>query len=177
MQTRSTDLISSWIETCDRLHDEAAAHSATVSLLTQSGLSFLYLIDLEQECLVRVPLGGLRYVALSYVWGQAEIPKTTTMNLQRLQQPGALSPRIFAGISGHRLSRTIADAMYLVSRLGIRFFWTDCFCIVQDGGTEKAMFINAMASIYSQAYFTIVAGDGPHGDFGISPIHVKNENF
>ncbi|GAB1317087.1 Heterokaryon incompatibility protein-domain-containing protein [Madurella fahalii] len=169
------DLISSWIETCDRLHKEAATHSAISSLLTQSGLSFLYLIDLEQECLVRVPLAGpsaegLQYVALSYVWGRAEIPKTTTMNLQRLQQPGALSPRIFAGISGHRLSCTIADAMHLASRLGIRFFWTDCFCIVQDGGAEKAMFINAMASIYSRAYFTIVAGEGPHGDFSIPGV-------
>ncbi|KAK3938138.1 heterokaryon incompatibility protein 6, OR allele [Diplogelasinospora grovesii] len=170
-----TDLIGSWIETCDRIHGDAATHTNIASLLTQSDLSFLYLIDVEQECLVRVPLrdspaDGPRYVALSYVWGQVTIPKTTTKNLQRLQQPGALSPQTFASISGSRLTRTIADAMHLASRLGIRFFWTDCFCIVQDGGAEMAMFIEAMASIYARAYFTIVAGEGAHGDFGIPGV-------
>ncbi|KAK0711756.1 heterokaryon incompatibility protein-domain-containing protein [Lasiosphaeris hirsuta] len=171
-----TDLIGSWIETCDRLHRDATTHTdMAASLLTQSSLPFLYLIDLEQECLVRVPFAGssadgLRYVALSYVWGRVAIPKTTTKNLGRLQQPGALSPRTFSKDGGARLTRTIEDAMNLASRLGIRFFWTDCFCIVQDGGAEKAMFINAMASIYSRAYFTIVAGEGPHGDFGIPGV-------
>ncbi|KAK3294458.1 heterokaryon incompatibility protein-domain-containing protein [Chaetomium fimeti] len=175
-----TGLISSWIETCDRLHSNAITHTDGASPMTQSNLPFLYLIDLEQECLVRVYLDGGGdgssadgppcYVALSYVWGRVEIPTTTTKNLAQLQQPGALSPQTFARTSGTRLTRTIADAMSLASRLGIRFFWTDCFCTVQDGGAEKTMFINAMASIYYRAYFTIVASEGPHGDFGIPGV-------
>ncbi|KXX75465.1 Heterokaryon incompatibility protein 6, OR allele [Madurella mycetomatis] len=170
-----TDLIFSWIETCDRLHRDAGTQTNMASLLTQTDLSFLYLIDLEQECLVRAHLsdsssGGPRYVALSYVWGQVEIPKTTTENLRELQKPGALSPRKFASVSGSRLTRTVSDAMRLAYRLGIRFFWTDCFCIVQDGGAEKTMFLSAMASIYAGAYFTIVAGEGAHGDFGIPGV-------
>ena len=80
-----TDLISSWIKACDRLHADVATHSNIASLLAQDDLPFLYLIDLEQECLVRVSIDSSandpRYVALSYVWGRVEIPKTTTENL------------------------------------------------------------------------------------------------
>jgi len=182
------NLISSWIRTCDRVHvgEDAAANTNIASALTENDLPFLYLIDLEQECLVRIPLSTRtgeekacpRYVALSYVWGKVEIPMTTTKNLQLLQTPGALSPQTFLRINkGKRLTRTIEDAMHLARQLGIRFFWTDCFCIVQDGGAEKTMFINAMAFIYARAYFTIVAGEGAHGDFGIPGIDSSRPTY
>lgn len=158
-------LIREWIDACNHLHGPSISHIAPT--LVQSQLPWLYLIDLERESLVRVSVSAEpQYTALSYVWGRVEMLKTTKENLNRMQQPGALS--IISKFEGHHIPNTISDAMYLASQLGVKYFWTDCLCIVQDDESTKGMFINAMASIYARAYFTIVAGEGSDGNFGIS---------
>lgn len=55
---------------------------------------------------------------------------------------------------------TIQDAIILIRRLDIRFLRVDRLCIVQDDEASIQHNISQMASIYAQAYFTIVATDG-----------------
>ncbi|KAF3062695.1 hypothetical protein CFAM422_010800 [Trichoderma lentiforme] len=91
--------------------------------------------------------------------------KPTTENLEKLLQPGALIES--QGTKGPKLAQTILDAMDLARKLGCPFFWTDCICIVQDDEEERTMFLNAMASIYANAYLTIAAAEGADGNSGI----------
>ncbi|KAK0645793.1 hypothetical protein B0T16DRAFT_146810 [Cercophora newfieldiana] len=84
------------------------------------------LIDVNNEKL-RMDGGiGPRYVALSYVWGDAHSLKTTKWNVGQLQQDGAL--RMWQ----HFIPRVIGDTMDFTKRLGVRYLWVDSLCIVQD---------------------------------------------
>ncbi|KAL7922117.1 heterokaryon incompatibility protein domain-containing protein [Trichoderma austrokoningii] len=160
-------VIQAWIESCDRLHGPGAQSIAP--LLSTSELPWLYLIDLERQCVVKVDTAqSPRYMALSYVWGGVDMLKTTTSNLQTILQPGALLDG--RDMKGPKLAQTIVDAMGLARKLGCPFFWTDCICIVQDDDDERTMFLNGMASIYANAYLTIVAGEGSNGHAGISGV-------
>lgn len=166
-----TTIIREWIDTCDRLHGPESQKIAP--LLPASKLDWLYLIDLEKQCLVKVDTAqSPRYIALSYVWGGVEMLKTTSENLENMLQPGALVDS--QGMKGPKLARTIVDAMDVARKLGCPFFWTDCICIVQGPGQEeideRTMFLNEMASIYANAYLTIVAAEGADGNYGIPGI-------
>ncbi|KAL6798612.1 heterokaryon incompatibility protein domain-containing protein [Trichoderma sp. SZMC 28012] len=165
-------IIQEWVKSCDRRHGPESQKIAP--LLSASKLDWLYLIDLKKQCLVKVDTAqSPRYIALSYVWGSGEMLKTTSENLEKMLQPGALvgSQRM----KGPKLARTIVDAMYIARKLGRRFFWTDCICIVQDDEGERTMFLNEMASIYANAYLTIVAAEGSDGNYGIPGIRRCSE--
>lgn len=166
-----TTIIQEWIETCDRLHGPES--QKTAPFLSTSKLEWLYLIDLEKQCLVKVDTAqNPQYIALSYVWGGMEMLKTTSENLEKMLQPGALIDS--QGTKGPKLARTITDAMDLARKLSCPFFWTDCICIVQGPGQEeideRTMFLNEMAFIYANAYVTIVAAEGADGNSGIPGI-------
>lgn len=118
----------------------------------------LLLIDVEHLCLVPQPSvsGPLKYVALSYVWSTEKNPfRTLQSNVDLLSQPNAFSEH------SSRLPLTVQDSMALVSSLGLKYLWTDRFCIIQDGDPKTIEpQLAAMASIYANAYFTIAAREG-----------------
>lgn len=124
----------------------------------------LWLIDVREHCLVDARLySTARYAALSYVWGGDQKCKTELCNIEARQLLGSLSE----GNKGVELPQTIRDTMHLVCRLGIRFLWVDSLCIVQDDTDAKQSQIDAMGSIYRQAFVTIIACKGGHADFGL----------
>ncbi|KAF2455115.1 heterokaryon incompatibility protein-domain-containing protein, partial [Lineolata rhizophorae] len=156
------DLIRGWIQTCDGLHSDTFGQVALDAF--DSGLLWLYLVDLEHECLVKVATKEKpRYIALSYVWGRVDMLMTLLENLDRMKQPRSLS------FSSNQMGipKTIRDAMYLAAKVGVRYLWTDSLCIIQDDPSTKTMFINAMASIYAGSYFTVVAAQGEDCKFGL----------
>ncbi|KAF2738603.1 hypothetical protein EJ04DRAFT_417379, partial [Polyplosphaeria fusca] len=107
-------------------------------------------------CLVETRPGP-RYAALSYVWGpvgkQEGILKTLKSNIQRLKTPGSLEK---IGKS-EKLPNTLWDAISLSSSLSIPYLWVDSLCIVQDDDETRGAQLGAMASIYANAYITLVA--------------------
>jgi hypothetical protein len=61
-----TTIIQGWIESCDRLHEPRAQSIAP--LLSASEIPWIYFIDLERQCLVKVDtVQNPQYIALSYV--------------------------------------------------------------------------------------------------------------
>lgn len=139
--------VNLWITKCDSDHVHcAAAHS--VRRMRPPRQTFF--IDVIDNCLVYRDT-SVRYFALSYVWGNTVMFKTTSSNSNALQEPGA-----FLRIDPP-LSPVIRDAIEVSRGLGERYIWIDALCIPQDNEIEKAELIAHMDSIYAQAFLTIVA--------------------
>ncbi len=86
------------------------------------------------------------YLALSYVWGEAQPHKTTKSNISAYS----------AGINAS-LPKTIRDAIYVTHTLGFQYLWADSLCIIQDSDEDKLHEIGRMHLIYRRAYLTIIA--------------------
>jgi hypothetical protein len=154
----SIDLMRQWISSCEMNHKT----SCCVPTLPSTTLSWL--IDTKSLCLVPA-WHGHRYIALSYVWGQTEMLKTTQETLSSLLKVGALR-----ATSNLRVPRVIRHAISLASKLGERHLWIDSLCIMQDDRESLDQHIRHMASIFEAASFTIVAADGLDADHGILGI-------
>jgi hypothetical protein len=102
-----------------------------------------------QRCITPSP-PGCRYLALSYVWGNATQLQLTTQNL------GELSGNLRLAASD--VPTTIRDAMTLVEKLGERYLWCDALCIISDDASVRQAAISNMDNIYADSLITIVAG-------------------
>ena len=153
-------LLRKWIGCCQASHGVKCLSSDL-----PPPLHHISLVDVEAGCLVHVTADS-RYIALSYVWGSAATPQATKSNLTNLKRPGSIK----AEGGALKIPNTIRDALRLVSLLGERYLWVDIFCIVQDDGETKQRSINSMASIYANAYFTIIAADGKDLNHGLRGI-------
>lgn len=153
-------LLLKWIDRCQASHG-----SECLSSTIPPPLHNIYLIDTEAGCLVHKS-ADCRYIALSYVWGQVTRAHTTKSNIAALQTPGSIT----AEADQLAIPKTIRDALKLVSLLGERYLWVDSFCIIQDEEDTKELQLSSMASIYANAYLTIVAAAGKDADRGIPGI-------
>lgn len=99
-------------------------------------------------------LPGERYLALSYAWG-----RVANFELRRESHESLLLPN---SLSRHwsEIPRTIRDAILFIREIRFTCLWADSFSIIQNDDEHKALFIGRMATIYSEAYLTIVAADG-----------------
>ncbi|KAI4919967.1 hypothetical protein J4E90_002107 [Alternaria incomplexa] len=132
------------------------------------------LVDVISGSLTILPTSSpIKYVALSYVWGNAPMFKTTTNNIETLLQRGAL----YEPSNNAVLPDTIRDAIHLVKALGEKYLWVDCLSVVQDAGSEKMdITLRAMARIYASAEFTIVAAGGEDAGHGLRGIGGPSTN-
>lgn len=151
-------LMKEWISTCEQLHTSTCCVPASASI------SLSWMIDTASRWLVPA-WKGIRYVALSYVWGQTEMLKTTSETLSDLRQPGALDANTCL-----KMPPVIRHAIALLPRLGERYLWVDSLCITQDDTESLARHIRHMTPIYEAASFTIVAADGIDANHGIPGI-------
>ena len=112
------------------------------------------------------------YVALSYVWGAAG---AKGLNLKHANL-AELSERI----PPERLPKTIADAITVTRRLGLRYIWIDSLCIIQDDvgseepGPHPSPF-DQMGSIYGHAKVAIIAAGGEDAGFGLAGVSDDRE--
>jgi hypothetical protein len=123
-------------------------------------------IDVERDKVVLSP-DYCQYVALSYVWG--EITTALMLRTDNVQQLA----KDFS-ISRTDLPATIRDAMVVCAKIGQRYLWVDCLCIVQDGHEDiKQAQIEKMGDIYSFAFLTIVGASGDDARSGLAGIDGK----
>ncbi|KAH6851420.1 hypothetical protein BKA58DRAFT_326316, partial [Alternaria rosae] len=114
----------------------------------------LYLIDVVERCITSIPESGVRYLALSYVWGNVEFTKLTFSNMEALQRPRSLASELNVAT----VPRTIRDAMRLTADLDIRYLRVDCLCLVQDD-PKIGLYLDRMHLIYNTAYMTIIVAN------------------
>ncbi|KAK2606603.1 hypothetical protein N8I77_005340 [Diaporthe amygdali] len=138
-----------------------------------------YFIDTLNNCLAPAPPHA-PYVALSYVWGQADVVKVLNSNSDKLQVAGALD----GPEKQVSLPKTVRHAMHLTKLLGERYLWVDSLCIVQDDEQSQNDHLNRMASIFAYANAVIISVDGEHADSGLcglrsapsaEPRHLEQE--
>ncbi|KAK0654893.1 heterokaryon incompatibility protein-domain-containing protein, partial [Cercophora newfieldiana] len=144
----SIGTVKSWLATCDRHH---GTHCNRGPQLAASDQQPTFLIDVRRACLVLAAPDAV-YATLSYVWGQARGGadfSLTSDTRHDLQIEGSLDKV--------DLPRTIRDAMRFVAALDVPYLWVDRLCIIQDSVEHKHGQIKAMASIYSNSCFTIIA--------------------
>jgi hypothetical protein len=96
------------------------------------------------------------YIALSYRWGSTNT-LTTTMETVRERM---------AHIALNQMPRTILDAVQVTRRLGVRYLWIDCLCIIQDDKDDWSREAARMGDVYMNAYCTIAAHAAEHADHG-----------
>lgn len=158
------DRLRGWHKVCQQHHGNCCNDRYTEALARH--IDHLILVDVETACLVELPV-STPYIALSYVWGQVDMPKLRQSNSEELKQPGVLRNPV----DGINLPKTVRDAMHLVSRLGERYLWVDCLSVKQDASAEEMnRTLKAMARIYASAELTIVAAGGPSADYGLPGV-------
>jgi hypothetical protein len=156
--------VKQWIQVCDREHSKC-----TCAVLSKNVAPFeMIFIDVERKCLTMGD-STAKYTTLSYVWGlQKAVVRTLLSNIDALKIHLSLSK------DWDKLPAAIKDAIILTEALNIRFLWVDRLCIIQDDNSSLEENISRMASIYSNACFTIVAADGNEADFGLRGIHTSS---
>ncbi|KIW03942.1 uncharacterized protein PV09_04779 [Verruconis gallopava] len=152
-------LLRSWLNICQTSHEQQCE-----PMRFPGNYFGMRVIDVQRRCVVFAP-ENCRYVALSYVWGEARQLLLIDETLSQLVDlDGALADNNVS------VPMTIRDAMLLCEMLGEKYLWVDALCIQQDSGDDKARQLNAMGSIYQCAAFTIVAACGDGANCGLSGI-------
>lgn len=162
------NLIQTWLHECLTKHDEkcTAVQSSKSRLI-----NVLRLIDVQTKSVKRFPeadISSFEYVALSYVWGQAQKLSITRANKDDLAKDGALVGRV---------SKTIEDAIALTESLGIPYIWVDALCILQDNDDDKMVHLDFMSEIYRYAKLTVIAACGQDAAAPLSGVCEPRHNL
>ncbi|KAF2435160.1 HET-domain-containing protein, partial [Tothia fuscella] len=120
-----------------------------------------YLLDCRKREIIKVPSKRLlRYIALSYVWGDVDIksrPQVTNLPFPVTES----------------CSRTIEDAITVVLKLGYRYLWVDSLCVSPHASMRHEQIAN-MDVVYKNAELTIVAGAGSNADYGLPGVSERH---
>lgn len=139
-------LARGWMETCLESHE-----GCEKSIQSPSQFSPTRLLEIVNESTVRLQssneISSSRWTALSYCWGGPQPVQTTRNTLERLSSNFCVSD----------LPKTIQDALTTTRKIGLRFLWVDCLCIIQDDPEEMTREIANMPQIYKNAQVTISA--------------------
>jgi len=90
---------------------------------------------------------GVKWAALSYVWGGDQSFKSTIASVAGLK----------AGFGVNSLPQTLKDAVAVCRGLSLEFLWVDSLCIIQDDPKDVARELASMPQIYRRAWVTISA--------------------
>jgi len=99
----------------------------------------------------------ISYATLSHRWGSAKMFQLTSENIDSLQQQIPLA----------EMSKTFQDAFIACKKLGMRFIWIDCLCIIQDQLDDWQKEAERMKDIYSCGRFNISATGADQRDDGL----------
>ncbi|OAL40149.1 hypothetical protein AYO20_00569 [Fonsecaea nubica] len=153
-----------WLHDCETHHGLECEESLVHPDLLGQPKDVFRAIDVDKMCIVEAPQSS-RYVALSYLWGKnfAQL-FTTSKNLPKLSQPGALEKE--------KLPRTIKDAIKLTKMLQEKYLWTDSLALLHDDGFQYHD-----DWVYARAALTVVAGSGKDANAGLPGVRKESRTF
>ncbi|KAL2075081.1 hypothetical protein VTL71DRAFT_23 [Oculimacula yallundae] len=139
--------IQSWLQSCHDIH-------SCDGRLSGIDIPGMELIDCLTRVIVPATL-GMKYVALSYVWGKPKVER--------------LEPDPYPELP-ETLPLVVEDAIKVVLGIGRQYLWIDRYCIRQDDPVKKQDQIMKMHLIYGKAEMTIVAMSGSEPDDGLAGV-------
>ncbi|ORY18829.1 heterokaryon incompatibility protein-domain-containing protein [Clohesyomyces aquaticus] len=155
----SRNVIKSWLHECDENHD---CNEHGLKRATSHGP--LWLVDVDDDCIVSGSKSAGRYVTLSYVCGKVRSLQLMSHNLRILQRPGVLREQNSVFV----IPRTLRQAMNFTKSIGERYLWVDELCILQDDEkVSKQAQISNMASIFASSVVTFAAAGGNSAEWGL----------
>lgn len=152
-QSFRIDKVQEWHQTCGWCAKSPLTESRNEISMAPPGMR---VIDVTEMRIVPAP-DKCVYAALSYVWGKIKSPVLSLKaNREILEAPD--------GLLEFNTPRTIREAIDVVRSLGLRYFWVDSLCIIQDDPDYQMQQIKAMDKVYQSAALTIVATSGNSAD-------------
>jgi Heterokaryon incompatibility protein (HET) len=97
------------------------------------------------------------WIALSHCWGEHQPLKLESKSISAFTD----------GISLDIMPPMFQDAVFITRRLGFRYLWIDCLCIVQDSREDWLAESLRMGNIYKNAVITIAAEAAEDSSVGI----------
>ncbi|KAH7066526.1 heterokaryon incompatibility protein-domain-containing protein [Paraphoma chrysanthemicola] len=147
-------LANGWLANCVNTHE--CGHTGS-----PQPVPGMKVIDCQRLTVVPAE-DGIRWVALSYVWGKAVQVKDKQRDTRNRLSSNTTLPDI--------IPQTVRDAVIVTRKMGYRFLWVDEFCIDQTDEANKATQIRNMDSIYHNAEITIVAAAGTDKHYGLPGV-------
>ena len=138
--------VRGWLELCGEKHGESCFGSEDLRI------PGFRLLDCETRQLERFK-EGMKYVALSYIWGM-EVEEQKLQNIEE------------------GLPQTIEDAVTATLELGLKYLWVDRLCIPPDTSIKQSHTAN-MDQIFGCAALTIIAASGRSSTSGLCGISRK----
>ncbi|KAK3303885.1 heterokaryon incompatibility protein-domain-containing protein [Chaetomium strumarium] len=159
--------VRKWVGHCEQNHGRECGSNSVDSDTEVAdcypGLGLMRFVDVEKMCIVEKQK-VCRYVALSYVWGQAACVRLSTTNKAVLTKPEALTQY------APSIALTVRDATAFVRGIGERYLWVDSLCLVQNDPDDVRRGVQAMDLIYEKALLTVVAACGHDADAGLPGV-------
>ena len=151
--------LRTWLDRDDS-YEIADPPSIGYSLKSLIAASRFRVIDVRSHKVLTID-HPVRYLALSYVWGQSSVnrKKPCQSTLSQIDQTLEIDA----------LPLTFRDAINLVRLLGERYIWIDAICI-HDEPQDTSVIIPCMGAIYSAAYLTIIVATGENADAGLGRL-------
>lgn len=106
-----------------------------------------------------------RYAALSYRWGDTNILLTMTDSIRDRM----------TDIPPDSMPMTIRDAVTATRRLGLRYLWVDCLCIIQSDEDDWRREAAGMGDVYMNAHCTFSTHAAKHADDGFLAESLQRE--
>jgi hypothetical protein len=153
--------LEAWLKECTINHQDCKAPLLNPELPTRVIDVFAY--DREVTLFESKGQRG-RYIALSHCWGSSSRLMATKESLEDLSK----------GIAISFLPKTFRDAINITKRLGVKYLWIDCLCIVQDDPSDWEREASKMSQVYSYAYLTISASGSTDSYSGCFPKRAKD---
>ena len=157
MDPRSEDCVDTvrdWLRRCSTAHENCRLKK--LPTLPQRVLDLGSDLSGRTLRLYETRRETAQYVALSHCWGGYQSCKTETTNIEQRQKC----------ITLEELPQNFKDAVFLTSKLGVRYLWIDSLCIVQDDKQDWEVQAAQMTSIYRDSYLTIAAAVAPNSAHG-----------
>lgn len=163
--TAAFDTLKHWISRCKDNHTqcEPAADKTLPRRVLEIESTEPLRIRLVENCTRHA-----EYACLSHRWGpqtESNSLKKDNLNLYKAEVPE------------DKFDPLVRDAIAATSRLGLRFIWIDCYCIVQDSPDDWKAEAAKMAVIYENAFFTISATSSEGGCSMFSTVAREFEPF
>ncbi|KAF0329959.1 hypothetical protein GQ607_002726 [Colletotrichum asianum] len=151
--------IRQWVSFCSENHAECSSPHFT----SNYEIPNFRVIDVRRRCIISMP-SSIKYVALSYVWGQVDTYRLLKSNMNELMKSEGLK-RVWTHIPW-----TVRDAISFTESIGEKYLWVDTLCLIQDDANDMIPGIRHMDSVFGGAFCTLVAASGKDANEGLPGV-------